>query len=162
MLDAQSMQVGDDLTDPRLERVLDAEHADDLAIDRQIQRRQALHLRLDLLLNVGLELRALILKYKVRGTDDGATPFDGRSDAVCHDVLDDSMPHAMPCTQAFFTGALASSLMPAVPSRKPPPTSRVLNVGFFMLLLPFAALDTARCLSTRVNKFTKAHFWKII
>ena len=49
------------------------------------------------------------------------------------------MPHAMPCTQAFFTGALVSSLMPAVPSRKPPPTSRVLNVDFFMLLLPFAA-----------------------
>lgn len=153
MLDAQCMQVGDSLADPWLDRVLDAEHADDLAIDRQIQRRQALHLRLDLLLNVGLELRALILEYKVLGTDDGATPFDGRSDAVRHDALDGSMALAMPCTQAFFTGALASSLMPAVPSRKPPPTSRVLNVDFFMLLFPFAALDTARCLSTRVNKF---------
>ncbi len=48
-----------------------------------------------MLLNVGLELRALILKYKVRGTDDGATPFDGRSDAVCHDVLDGSMALAV-------------------------------------------------------------------
>ena len=72
------------------------------------------------------------------------------------------MPHAIPCTQAFLTGALVSSLMPAVPSRKPPPTSRVLNVDFFMLLLPFAALDAARCLSTRVNKFARAHFWKIV
>ena len=48
-----------------------------------------------MLLNVGLELRALILKYKVRGTDDGATPFNGRSDAVCHDVLDRSVTLAM-------------------------------------------------------------------
>lgn len=85
------MQVGDGLTGPGLERILDAERADDLAVDRQIQRRQALHLGLDLLLNVGIELRTLVLKHKVRGTDDGATPFDGRSDAVRHDVLNGGM-----------------------------------------------------------------------
>ena len=95
MLDAQRMQVGDGLADPGLERILDAEHAHDRAVDRQIQRRQALHLGLDLLLNVGLELRTLVLKYKVRGTDDGATPFNGRSDAVRHDVLDSSVTLAV-------------------------------------------------------------------
>ena len=95
MLDAQRMQVGDGLADPGLERILDTEHADDLSIDRQIQRRQALHLGLNALLNVGIELRTLVLKYKVRGTDDGATPFDGRSDAVRHDVLDGGMALAV-------------------------------------------------------------------
>ena len=49
-------------------------------------------------------MRALILKYKVRGTDDGATPFDGRSDAVCHDVLDRSV------TLAVLEPALVSSV----------------------------------------------------
>ncbi len=44
MLDAQRVQVGDGLADPGLERVLDTEHADDVTVDRQIQRRQALHL----------------------------------------------------------------------------------------------------------------------
>ena len=48
-----------------------------------------------MLLNVGLELRALVLKYKVRGTDDGATPFNGRGNAVCHDVLDRSVTLAV-------------------------------------------------------------------
>ena len=95
MLDAQRMQVGDGLTDPGLERILDAEHAHNGAVDRQIQRRQALHLGLDLLLDVGLELRALVLKYKVRGTDDGATPFNGRSDAVRHNILDRSVTLAV-------------------------------------------------------------------
>ena len=95
MLDAQRMQVGDGLADPGLERILDAEYADDLAIDRQIQRRQALHLEVDLLLDVGLELRTLVLKHKVRGTDDDATPFNGRSDAVRHDVLDRSVTLAV-------------------------------------------------------------------
>ena len=95
VLNAQRMQVGDGLADPGLERILDTEHAHNGTIDRQIQRRQALHLGLDLLLNVGLELRALIVEYKVRGTDDGATSFDGRSDAVCHDVLDGSMALAV-------------------------------------------------------------------
>ena len=95
MLDAQRMQVGDGLTDPRLERIFDAEHADDLSIDRQIQRRQALHLGLNALLDVGFELCALVLKYKVRGTDDGATSFNGRSDAVRHDVLDSGMALAV-------------------------------------------------------------------
>ena len=95
MLDAQRMQVGDGLTDAGLERILDTEHADDLAINRQIQRRQALHLGLDLLLDVGLELRTLILKYKVRGTDDGATPLNGRGNAVRHDVLDRGMAFAV-------------------------------------------------------------------
>ena len=95
MFDAQRMQVGDGLADPGLERILDTEHADDRAVDRQIQRRQTLHLELDLLLNVGLELRALILEYKVRRTDDGSTSFDGRSDAVRHDVLDGGMALAM-------------------------------------------------------------------
>ena len=90
-LEPEHPQVGDGLADPGLERILDAEHAHDRAVDRQIQRRQALHLELDLLLNVGLELCALILEYKVRRTNDGATPFDGRSDAVRHDVLDGSM-----------------------------------------------------------------------
>ena len=95
MLDAQRMQVGDGLADPRLKRVLDAEHAHDRAIDRQIQRRQALHLGLDLLLNVGLELRALVLKHKVCRADNRATPFNGRSDAVRHDVLDRSVTLAV-------------------------------------------------------------------
>ena len=95
MLDAQRMQVGDGLTDPGLERILDAEHAHNGAVDRQIQRRQALHLGLDLLLDVGLELRTLVLKYKVRGTDDGATPFNGRSDAVRHNILDRSVTLAV-------------------------------------------------------------------
>lgn len=48
-----------------------------------------------MLLNVELELRALILEYKVRRTDDGATPFNGRSDAVRHDVLDRSVTLAV-------------------------------------------------------------------
>ena len=95
MLDAQRMQVGDCLADPGLERVLDTEHADDLSIDRQIQRRQALHLGLDLLLNVGLELRALVLKHKVCRADNRATPFDGRSDAVRHNILDRSVTLAV-------------------------------------------------------------------
>ena len=95
VLDAQRMQVGNGLAHAGFERVLDTEHADDRAVDRQIQRRQTLHLGLDLLLDVGLELCALVLKYKVRGTDDGATPFDGRSDAVRHDVLDGGMALAV-------------------------------------------------------------------
>ena len=95
VLNAQRVQVGDGLADPGLKRVLDTEHAHNGAIDRQIQRRQALHLELDLLLNVELELRALILEYKVRRTDDGATPFNGRSDAVRHDVLDRSVTLAV-------------------------------------------------------------------
>ena len=95
MFDAQRMQIGDGLAHSGLERILDAEHAHDRAVDRQVQRRQALHLGLDALLDVGFELRALILKYKVRGTDDGATPFDGRSDTVCHDVLDGGVALAM-------------------------------------------------------------------
>ncbi len=95
VLNAQRVQVGDGLADPGLKRVLDTEHAHNGAIDRQIQRRQALHLELDLLLNVGLELRTLVLKYKVRGTDDGTTPFNGRSDAVRHDVLDGGMALAV-------------------------------------------------------------------
>ena len=95
MLNAQRVQVGDGLVDPGLKRVLDTEHAHNGAIDRQIQRRQALHLGLNAFLDVGLELRALVLKYKVRGTDDGATSFDGRSDAVRHDVLDGGMALAV-------------------------------------------------------------------
>ena len=95
MLDAQRMQVGDCLTDPGLERIFDAEHAHDRAVDRQVQRRQTLRLGLDALLDVGFELCALVLKYKMRRTDDGATPFDGRSDAVRHDVLDGGMALAM-------------------------------------------------------------------
>ena len=95
MFDAQRVQVGDGLADPGLERVLDTEHAHNGAIDRQIQRRQALHLAVDLLLDVGLELRTLVLKYKVRGTDDGATPFNGRSDAVRHNILDRSVTLAV-------------------------------------------------------------------
>ena len=95
VLNAQRVQVGDGLADPGLERVLDTKHAHNGAVDRQIQRRQALHLELNALLNVGLELRALILEYKVRGTNDGAAPFDGRSDAVCHDVLDRSVTLAV-------------------------------------------------------------------
>ena len=104
MLDAQRVQVGDGLADPGLERVLDTEHAHNGTVDRQIQRRQTLHLELDLLLNVGLELRALILKHKVCGTDDGAPPLDGRSDAVRHDVLDGGM------ALAVLEPALASSV----------------------------------------------------
>ena len=95
VLNAQRVQVGDGLADPGLERVLDTEHADDLTVDRQIQRRQALHLELDLLLNVGLELRALILEYKVRGTDDGATLLNGRGNAVRHNILDSSVTLAV-------------------------------------------------------------------
>ena len=101
VLNAQRVQVGNGLTDPGLKRVLDTEHADDLPIDCQIQRRQALHLGLNALLNVGLELRALILEHKVSGADDDATPFNGRSDAVCHDVLDSSV------TLAVLESALA-------------------------------------------------------
>lgn len=89
------MQVGNGLTHAGFERVLDAEHTDDRAVDRQIQRRQALHLGLDLLLNVGLELRALVLKHKVCRADNRATPFDERSDAVRHDVLDGGMALAV-------------------------------------------------------------------
>ena len=48
-----------------------------------------------MLLNVGLELRALVLKHKVCRADNRATPFDGRSDAVRHDVLDGSMALAV-------------------------------------------------------------------
>ena len=95
MFDAQRMQVGDGFTDPGLKRILDAEHAHDRAVDRQVQRRQALHLGLDALLDVGFELRALVLKHKMRRTDDGATPFNGRSDAVRHDVLDRSVTLAV-------------------------------------------------------------------
>ena len=47
VLNAQRVQVGDGLADPGLERVLDTEHAHNGAVDRQIQRRQALHLGLD-------------------------------------------------------------------------------------------------------------------
>ena len=54
VLNAQRVQVGDGLADPGLERVLDTEHAHNGAIDRQIQRRQALHLGLDLLLRLCL------------------------------------------------------------------------------------------------------------
>ena len=95
VLDAQRVQVGDGLADPGLKRVLDTEHAHNGAVDRQIQRRQALHLGLNALLNVGIEPRALILEYKVRGTDDGATFFNGRGNAVCHDVLDRGMALAV-------------------------------------------------------------------
>ena len=95
VLNAQRVQVGDGLANPGLERVLDTEHADDLAIDRQIQRRQALHLGLDLLLNVGLELRALVLKHKVCRADNRATPFDGRSDTMRHNILDRSVTLAV-------------------------------------------------------------------
>ena len=95
VLNAQRVQVGDGLADPGLKRVLDTEHAHNGAVDRQIQRRQALHLGLDALLYVGLELRALILKHKVCRADNRATSFDGRSDAVCHDVLDGSMALAV-------------------------------------------------------------------
>ena len=49
VLNAQRVQVGDGLADPGLKRVLDTEHTDDRAVDRQVQRRQALHLGLDLL-----------------------------------------------------------------------------------------------------------------
>ena len=48
-----------------------------------------------MLLNVGLELRALVLKHKVCRADNRATPLDGRSDAVRHDVLDGSMALAV-------------------------------------------------------------------
>ena len=95
MLNAQRVQVGDGLADPGLKRVLDTEHAHNGAVDRQIQRRQALHLGLDALLNVGIELRALVLKHKVRRADNRATPFDGRGNAVCHDVLDGGVALAM-------------------------------------------------------------------
>ena len=95
VLNAQRVQVGDGLAHARFERVLDTEHAHNRAVDRQIQRRQALHLELDLLLNVGFELCALVLEYKVRGTDDGATSLDGRGNAVCHDVLDRSVTLAV-------------------------------------------------------------------
>ena len=95
VLDAQRMQVGDGLTDPGLKRILDSEHAHNGAVDRQIQRRQALHLGLNALLNVGIELRALILKHKVCRADNRATPFDGGSDAVRHDVLDGGMALAV-------------------------------------------------------------------
>ena len=95
VLDAQRMQVGNGLAHAGFERVLDAEYAHDRAVDRQVQRRLALHLGLDALLDVGFELCALVLKYKVRGTDDGTTSFDGRSDAVRHDVLDGGMALAM-------------------------------------------------------------------
>ena len=95
VLNAQRMQVGDGLADPGLERVLDTEHTHNGTVDRQIQRRQALHLGLNALLDVGFELCALVLEYKVRGTNDGATPFDGRSDAVRHDVLDGGMALAV-------------------------------------------------------------------
>ena len=95
MLNAQRVQVGDGLADPGLERVLDTEHAHNGAIDRQIQRRQALHLGLDALLDVGFELCALVIEHKVSGTDDGATPFDGRSDAVRHNILDSSVTLAV-------------------------------------------------------------------
>ena len=98
------MQVGDGLTDPGLERILDAEHANDLSIYRQIQRRQALHLGLNALLNVGIELRALVLKHKVCRADNRATPFDGRSDAVRHNILDSSV------TLAVLEPALASGV----------------------------------------------------
>ena len=101
---AQRMQVGDGLADPGLEWILDAEHAHNGAIDCQIQRRQALHLGLNSLLNVGLELRTLVLKHKVCRADNRATPFDGRSDAVCHDVLDGSV------TLAVLEPTLASSV----------------------------------------------------
>ena len=95
VLNAQRVQVGDGLTDPGLERILDTEHAHNRAVDRQIERRQALHLGLDALFNVGLELCALVLKHKVRRADNRATPFDGRSDAVRHDVLDGGMALAV-------------------------------------------------------------------
>ena len=95
MFDAQRVQVGNGLAHPGLEWVLDAEHAHDRAIDRQVQRRQALHLGLDASLDVGLELRALVFKHKVRRADNCATPLDGRGNAVRHDVLDGSMAFAM-------------------------------------------------------------------
>ena len=104
MLDAQRMQVGDGLAHSGLKRILDTEHAHDRAVDRQVQRRQALHLGLDLLLDVGLELRTLVLKHKVRRTDDCATPLDGRSDAVRHDVLDRGM--ALAVLEPALTGSV--------------------------------------------------------
>lgn len=62
----------------------------------------------------------------------------GLLDHVLVAVLD-----AHTARNALHAGVLYRSageqLVPAVPSRKPPPTSRVLNVDFFMLLLPFAA-----------------------
>ena len=48
-----------------------------------------------MLLNVGLELRTLILEYKVCRADDGATTLDGRSDAVRHNILDSSVTLAV-------------------------------------------------------------------
>ena len=95
MLDAQRMQVGDGLAHARFERILDTEHAHNRAVNRQVQRRQALHLGLDALLNVGFELCALVLKHKVRGTDDGTTSLNGRSDAVRHNILDSSVTLAV-------------------------------------------------------------------
>ena len=95
VLNAQRVQVGDGLANPGLKRVLDTEHAHNGAIDRQIQRRQALHLGLDLLLNIGLELRTLVLKHKVCRADNRAAPLDGRSDAVRHNILDGGMALAV-------------------------------------------------------------------
>ena len=57
-----------------------------------------------MLLDVGLELRTLVLKYKVRRTDNGATPLDGRSDAVRHDVLDRGM--ALAVLKPAFAGGV--------------------------------------------------------
>ena len=95
MFDAQRVQVGNGLAHPRLEWVLDAEHAHNRAIDRQVERRQALHLGLDALLDVGFELRALVFKHKVRRADNRSTSLNGRGNAVRHDVLDGGMALAM-------------------------------------------------------------------
>ena len=48
-----------------------------------------------MLLNVGLELRALVLKHKVCRADNRATPFNGRGDAVRHNILDGSVTLAV-------------------------------------------------------------------
>lgn len=93
MFDAQRMQIGDGLAHSGLERILDAEHAHDRAVDRQVQRRQALHLGLDALLDVGFELRASSSNTKC------AEPMMARRP---------SMDEAIPCATMYSTAAWRS------------------------------------------------------
>ena len=66
MLDAKRMQLGDSLLDAGLERILDAKHSHDLAVYGKVQRREALHLRLDPLPRLRIHENALVLEHEVR------------------------------------------------------------------------------------------------